>query len=257
MGFMDPEGPEEPRTYWIRRAVVTIPVLLVIVALIVLVTQLGRGGSPTTAEPPQPTGAPSSPTLLPADPTTAPTPSSSPTGDPSRDPSGEPSADPSRDPSGDPSKEPKPSDPPSSTESPTSTPKPTPPPKPAACDPGVLRTTLTGPKKVQPEKKVTFEAGVINGGKTTCTFTLDPDSYVFRVYSGTDQIWTTKDCATWLPKVDVELEPEEDVTWKIDWTVQRSKGCDLVPDKLKPGTYAANSLLEGAPPAQQIMQLTD
>lgn len=253
MGLLDPVGPEEPRTYWIRRAIVGGVAVLVVVALIVLVVQLRGGDDTTPAEQPPPTA----PSLQPAE---TPSDSSEPSDDPSDDPSDEPSKDPSGEASKKSSKDPskKPTDKDTASKEPTKKSSKSPsksPAKPAACDPSVLRTTLTGPKSITPEKEITFKAGVINGGDETCTFTLDPDSYVFRVHSGTDQIWTTENCTKWLPKVEVELKPEEDVTWKIDWTVQRSKDCDLVDTKLKPGTYAANSLLDKAPPAQLVMQL--
>lgn len=247
---MEPVGPEEPRTYWIRRAVVGGVILVVLVAVIALVAALAGGDEGNTAEPPPATG----PTLQPAG---TPTPTTSPSAtDGSPEPS---SSDKSSKSSSEPSKTPSASDESSKKSSKSAEPsKPAssaPPAKPAACKPADLRTTLTGPRTVTPGKDVTFQAGVINGGTTACTFTLDPESYVFRIYSGTDKIWTTDDCAKWLPEVTATLKPQQDVTWKVTWSVQRSKGCELVKAELRPGTYAANSLVEGAKPAQVVMQL--
>jgi len=266
---MEPVGPEEPRTYWIRRAVVGGVVLAVVIAVIALVAAL-TGGSDDgrTAAPPPPSG----PSLKPAE-TPTPTPTASPTsGDPSA--SGKESDDPDAKKSDDPDakksedtkndekknddkKDDEKKDEGKKDEDEKADPKKeeSDKPAPAACKPADLRTTLTGPRTVQPGKKVTFRAGVINGGSTACTFTLDPETYVFRIYSGSDKIWTTGDCDKWLPEVTTVLEPEADVAWKIDWTVQRSKGCELVDGELGKGTYAANSLVKGAPPAQVVMQL--
>ena len=250
---MEPVGPEEPRTYWLRRALVGGVVLVVVIAVVALVAALTGGDDGNTAEPAPPTG----PSLQPAG---TPTPTTSPS-------KSEASDEPGASDKSSASDKPGASDKSSASDKATSSGKPSgskkssskssskSPAKPAACKPDDLRTTLTGPRTVKPGKDITFQAGVINGGSTTCTFTLDPKAYELRVYSGSDKIWTTADCTKWQPKVEATLKPQADVTWKVKWTVQRSKDCKLVENELKPGTYAANSLVKGAPPAQLVMQL--
>lgn len=256
---MEPVGPEEPRTYWIRRAVVGGVVLIVVIAVVALVAALAGGDDGQTAEPPPPTG----PSLQPAEsptPTASSSDESSSSDKPSSSDKSSSSDKPSSsDKSSSSDKESdKKSDKESSSKSSTSKPskkESSKAAKPAACKPADLRTTLTGPRTVKSGKEVTFQAGVINGGSATCTFTLDPETYEFRVYSGSDKIWTTDGCKKWQPKVEATLKPQADVTWKIKWKVQRSKGCDLVDSELRAGTYAANSLVDGAKPAQLVMQL--
>lgn len=102
---------------------------------------------------------------------------------------------------------------------------------------------------------MSFEVGVINGATTACTLEVNEGNYEFRIYSGTDRIWSTKDCAAWNPKIKQVLEPEADVSWTVDWGVKRSKACGTTDDVLRPGTYAANALLNGAAPVQRVMQL--
>jgi len=253
-GMLDPVGPEDARTYWVRRGVVGAAALVVVILVIVMVSSLNSGGSTTGAPPPV---SPSGPALQPATPQGAgstpapsetPKTSGTPTAPASTSPSAKSSATKNESSKSDPSKK--------STKESTKKSTPTSAAPPPACKPADLRTTLTGPRDVKVGKPVTFEAGAINGGSAACTFTLDPKTYEFRIYSGTDRIWSTKDCDAWFPKVSTVLKPEQATTWKIRWTVQRSDGCDFAKTTLRSGTYAANSLLTSAPPAQLVMRLT-
>lgn len=243
-GMLDPVGPEEARTYWVRRGVVAAALLIVVVLVVIAVTSLNGGGASqgTPTVPSGPSLQPASATPVPPTDQSASPASPAPTDGASPSAPASPTA---------PSQTPSSAAPPaSSSAAPPSSPA-----APAACDPKVLRSTLVGPRDVRVGTPVTFEAGFTNGGTAACTLTLDPQNYEFRIYSGTDRIWTTRDCAQWLPKVSTVLEPEKAVTWKIDWSVQRSKDCSLTKDVLRPGTYAANSLLSGADPAQLVMQV--
>ncbi|MGD7708188.1 hypothetical protein [Microlunatus sp. Y2014] len=253
-GVLDPVGPEEPRTYWIRRGIVLAAVVALVVVIVVAVSALtGGAGGQAAAPPPTDSNAPS----LEPENSEPPTPSASPETPAPSSSGATPSASSSETPSATTS-------PSGSATSPAATPSATskapttsaPPPPPKACDPSQLRVTLTGPNQIKTGQQLSFEVGVINGSKTACTLEVNEGNYEFRVYSGTDRIWSTKDCAAWNPKIKQVLEPEADVSWTVDWGVKRSKApCSTTKDVLRPGTYAANALLTGAEPVQLVMRL--
>jgi hypothetical protein len=98
---------------------------------------------------------------------------------------------------------------------------------------------------------------LINGSDRACTFKQNADTVELKVYSGTDRIWSTADCAARVrPAVHV-VQPEGAVEWKIAWDGARSAtGCRARPETPRPGTYFATFQFAGAKPVQQRMVLT-
>ncbi|MGJ3508959.1 hypothetical protein [Enemella sp. A6] len=239
-----PVGPDSPRTYWARRVVVLLAVLVAVALLMWLLWPKGSEPVATAPSTPQ-TPAASEPTPDPSETAgqeTSPPAGSSPTPAPS------------------PTQAPSSSAPPTTTQpSPSATPTATPTPTPtavAACKPDDLRVTLTGPPKVTAGKTVDFELSVINGGSGPCALKIGPDNFELKVYSGTDRIWTTKNCADWVPKLAAELPPEKATTWTMAWPAKRSADkCKIRDEVLRPGTYVATAQLEGAKAVQHVMSL--
>lgn len=103
---------------------------------------------------------------------------------------------------------------------------------------------------------------VINGQSSPCLLDVNPDTFVVKIYSGSDRIWTTGNCDRWLGKAITgqELKPEASVGWSIDWPGQRSHpGCRLV-GGLRQGTYVATAQLtldkRNATPVQLVMRVS-
>lgn len=110
------------------------------------------------------------------------------------------------------------------------------------------------------DKKMTFKLSVINGSAVTCIVELTPKTFELKIFSGSDRIWSSDDCAKWLDaKPSHRLGVEKAYEWTIDWTGQRSESsCDLT-GGLKAGTYVATAALTIASatsePVQVVMQL--
>ena len=201
--LLHPVGPEEPRVYWVRRALVLVTVAAVAFGMIWLVWP--RQDAVTAA--PAGTGA------APSTPATAVT-------------------------------------------SPSTSPSPTAPAGPVACDPTAMRLTVAGFQRVKVSTKQAFTLSVINGGGEPCILTISPETYSLTVRSGDDRIWSTADCAKWLPTEKLTIKPETAHEFTVDWPLRRStSGCKTGKDKLKPGTYVATAVLLEKASAKQVMQL--
>lgn len=201
--LLHPVGPEEPRVYWVRRALVLLTVAVLVAGLVWLVWPRA---AVVTAVP----GG------------TSPAPSAS--GSPSASPSG--SATPS---------------------TPTG---------PVACDPAAMRLTVAGFQRVKVSTKQSFTLSVINGGTQPCILTISPKTYSLTVHSGDDRIWSTADCAKWLPEKKLTVKPETAHEFQVSWPLRRSSAtCKTSKGTLKPGTYVATAVLLEKATAKQVMQL--
>lgn len=227
---LHPVGPEEPRTYWLRRALVLVAVLAV-VALIVVVGVNAAGGERSAV--PQASPSPSQQQSQ-------------------RPPSASTSASPS------PSvTSPTPSPTPTRTKSPSPSPKPTKTPPPS-CDPDDLRATLTGKRKFKAKEDLTFNLSLINGGARSCVVEVTADTFELKVTSGNDRIWSTADCAKSVKSIKQTIGPEKAVEWQLTWDGKRSvKGCKTRPEVPRPGTYIATAHLDGAKQVKLGMTLVD
>ena len=64
---------------------------------------------------------------------------------------------------------------------------------------------------------------LINGSGQTCTATVNQDNFELRIYSGSDRIWSTKDCATIVKPLTRTLKAEQAMAWKLTWNGRRSR----------------------------------
>ena len=97
---------------------------------------------------------------------------------------------------------------------------------------------------------------LINGSGQTCTATVNRDNFELRIYSGSDRIWSTMDCATIVKPLTRTLKAEQAMAWKLTWNGRRSRtGCQSRAEIPRPGTYYATAQLAGAEPVQLLMTL--
>ena len=79
---------------------------------------------------------------------------------------------------------------------------------------------------------------VTNKGTTTCTRDLGQAAIELLVYSGSDRIWSSDDCAPGGPKDVTTLQPGEAATRRATWNGKRSlPGCEGSKAQAQPGTY--------------------
>lgn len=128
---------------------------------------------------------------------------------------------------------------------------------PVACDPKALRLTLSGPTSLKAGDSATFNTSIINTSSVTCDVVTTANSYVLIITSGTDEIWSSKDCDQWLPAKAGSLAPQKDLTWSVVWAGKRSaSGCKLVDPALRPGTYVATVTYQTATSQRLVLTLT-
>ncbi len=230
---LHPVGPEPVRTYWARRAAVVaaaIVLLAVVIALIVNGSTSGSAAEPPIDASPAPATTPTSSSTTSASPKPT-TPAASPPAS-SADTSGKPSA--------------------TGAASSTATPNP----GPVACEAKDLRVTLTGKRRLKVKKPNTFKLSVINGSGTTCIATVNKKNFELKIYSGTDRIWSSNDCATAVKSIRTKLPAERVSAWTMTWNGRRSaRHCKNRPEIPQGGTYFATAQLDGAKPVQLRMIL--
>lgn len=143
---------------------------------------------------------------------------------------------------------------PSASDSPTASPTPT---GPLACDASNSQVTLAGYQKVKQNGKQLFKVAITNGGNETCVLDLKPASFTLTVASGTDKIWTTDDCDTWVPTHSQKLKAGKSFEFGVTWPVARSaSGCKTAKSVLGTGTYVANAAFATDAKARQVFVVT-
>ena len=239
---LHPAGPEPAQTYWVRRVVVVAVAIVVLAVAGALIANGTSSGSAVQADPSPP--PPAAPTAATGSPTASPKPSAGARASASPTPSGSSSA------------ADKPSAKASASPSITPKPTPTPTPEPATCAADQLRPTLTGKQRLRPRERNIFTLSLINGSDQTCTVAVNRDNFELRIYSGSDRIWSTKDCATIVKPRQRTLEAEQAIEWKLTWKGRRSRdGCKSRPEIPRSGTYYATAELVGAEPVRLLMTL--
>lgn len=236
---LHPVGPEEPQTYWVRRAIVIgASVLALIVAIAIIVSQTSSGS--VVAQPTPSALDPSPPAA--STPTYTPTPSATPSPTDSADKEASPSARASS----------------TATARPSASASPSTKTAPVACPAGDLRATLTGKQRLKPKQANTFTISLINGSGAQCDLSVTSDNFELKIYSGRDRIWSTDDCAKSVKTVTKKLAKEQAVEWKMIWDGRRSRAeCKDRPEIPKAGTYFATAQFKGADPVQLRMTLRD
>lgn len=236
---LHPVGPEEPQTYWVRRAIVVgAAVLALIVVIAIIVSQTSSGS--VVAQPTPSALDPSPPAAT--TPTYTPTPSATPSEPTDQPPTSSPKASRSSKAGKDTTTKPSAS-PSTKTAS-------------ASCPADELRATLTGKQRLKPKQPNTFTVSLINGSGARCQLDVSSKNFELKIYSGRDRIWSSDDCAKSVKAIDKSLAKEQSVEWKMTWDGRRSRAeCKQRPEIPKAGTYFATAQFEGAEPVQLRMIL--
>lgn len=146
---------------------------------------------------------------------------------------------------------------PSTTPSVTGTPSPSPTPTgPPACDATNTSLALAGYQKVKQDGKQLFTLSLTNTGSETCLLTFSPSVFTMTVTSGSDRIWSTDDCAKWVPTQKGKLKAGKAFEFTVSWSVARSStGCKLSKATLGTGTYVAAAAFDTNAKARQVFQV--
>lgn len=143
---------------------------------------------------------------------------------------------------------------PSTSVTPSATPTPT---GPLACDASNSQLSLAGYQKVKQDAKQSFTLSITNTGKASCVLDLKPATFTLAVASGSDQIWTTEHCDTWVPTHKQSLKAGKAYEFTVTWPVVRSAtGCKTVKGVLGTGTYVANAAFASDAKAHEVFVVT-
>jgi hypothetical protein len=130
---------------------------------------------------------------------------------------------------------------------------------PAACEPEGLdvgvATALDGP--VEAGTKVPLAIVVGNEGAASCLLEVRPTSFRVLIVSGNDQIWDTADCPSLVPARSVVIAAGESSSLALVWPGVRSRqGCPTGQPQALPGYYAAEASVAGVVSPRDRFQLT-
>lgn len=267
-GLLRPVGPEDIRTYWIRRGAAILILLLLIIGLGFMIANIGRAGTPVAAEPlgqepaamkePAPAEGVVEEEAVPASgPTTAPQVDPAPSAAPApAQPAAEPTPTPTPAPESK-SEAPLPPEP-ANTFHQTATPPPAPASAgPSACSPADLRVSVKGPQRVRKDQPVAYDVSVSNTSAKDCTVAVNAKTFELKVYSGTDRIWSSHDCVAGMPAREALIAPGRSLDWQMEWRADRSMAeCKTNPEPMGSGTYVVTAQLAQAKPAQVVVQFT-
>ena len=229
---MHPRGPESAQTYWVRRAIVIVAAVIVLALLGWGISKLvGGSGQGTTATP----GAIGS--------TASTQTSGSSTGtQPGSSSSTSPAVTTSMDPAAA-SAQAAASSALAGTEH-------------LGCDPKLIALAVTGQTSVKTGSPTQISVTFTNTSDYSCILNFASNPFELRIYSGADRIWTTNDCAQWLPASPMAIASHGTVKYTVTWPTLRSKGgCGIRSDYLKPGTYVARAQVSGGVAKELVMKL--
>jgi hypothetical protein len=198
-----PVGPEPASTYWVRRALVLVAVLVVLYAAVALLTR-GDGTQTLGQETPAPAATASGP------------------------PQSPPVA------SGDAS--------PSAGASPRSSPSPSAPGAAVPCADTDLAVTAEAERDTYARgASPTLVLTVRNTSARPCRRDLGQGAAELLVTSGRDRIWSSDDCAPGGPPRPVVLAPQASDVIRVRWPATRSRpGCEGPKTPIEPGTYVVS-----------------
>lgn len=128
---------------------------------------------------------------------------------------------------------------------------------PSACASQDVGVSLAGYQKMVSGAAQPFKVTVINNSSRTCIMSISGTTVKLAVTSGKDRIWSTEDCAKWVPVKKATLKSKESTVVAITWTGGRSKpGCVSTKSVLGAGTYLGTAQVLGTVQARLPMQLT-
>jgi hypothetical protein len=143
---------------------------------------------------------------------------------------------------------------PSTSATPSASPTPT---GPVACDASNSQLRLAGYQKVKQNAKQSFRLSLTNNSALPCVLDLKPATFTLAVVSGTDQIWTTEHCDTWVPSHKQSLKAGKAYEFAVTWPVTRSAaGCKTAKSVPGVGTYVANATFASDAKARQVFVVT-
>ena len=111
------------------------------------------------------------------------------------------------------------------------------------CQPADLKITVKADQASYPVGgRPQLQLSVLNTGATPCVRDLGQAAIELLVFSGTDRIWSSDDCAPGGPKKLTTLSPGDAAITRLTWSGRRSTpGCAGTQTPSQAGTYRVNA----------------
>ncbi|MGH3545279.1 MAG: hypothetical protein ACRDPW_05080 [Mycobacteriales bacterium] len=219
-------GPLDPALYWRRRAVVGVPILILLLALATCAVTAGGSDTDTSK----------TNSARQSKPAPTPAPSSAPASTPATTP---------------------PSSPAPSSPSPAVSPTPTQPPGPVECTDNDLSVTVSLAHQKYPTKsKLPVKLSVANTSGKPCIRDVGAEQQEVQVFAGDKRLWSSDDCTDDHSTDKRTLAPNEKLTSWVTWNSTTSApGCQQS-SAAAAGTYQVTGRIGGKTSAPVIVTLT-
>lgn len=120
-----------------------------------------------------------------------------------------------------------------------------------------LRLSLAGYQKLAQGAKQPFTVAIKNAGTESCVLTVNSTTFVLAVTSGSDRIWSTADCAAWVPTKKLTLKHQASYQFQVGWPLVRSTPtCKTSKAAVNPGTYVGEATFSGSLKDRVVMLIT-
>lgn len=129
----------------------------------------------------------------------------------------------------------------------------------APCEPTDLTITVKSDQASYPVGgRPELQFSVLNTGAEPCVRDLGQAAIELSVFSGTDRIWSSDDCAPGGPKKPTTLSPGTAAVTRLTWSGRRSApGCAANAPPIQAGTYRVNARVGQLRVDGETFRLTD
>ena len=236
-GVLHPEGPEPAQTYWLRRALVLVALLILVLVSVGVAGAMGATRQGAAQDPAAVPSASVSGTA--SDATSTPPSGSSGSGPSGADPGSARSPSPSPSTSSAANKADK-----ADKAGPAAAAI-------ATCNPENLKLTVAGKQMLKVNKPAGFTVTVRNDGDENCRLNLTRNDFELKVTTGKKLLWSSKACSTATFLVAAKLDLDQSMSWAMLWDGRGvAAGCSQPGPELKRGTYLTTATLTGVKPAE-------
>lgn len=124
------------------------------------------------------------------------------------------------------------------------------------CDPAEISVTPEVPVAVA-GRRVPLELHLRSTDSAACTFTASRRTLTLRITSGSDEVWTARQCPASVPTRDLILRDNLDVTVTVVWSARRStdERCSAYNQWALPGYYHLEAAAYAGEPRDRQFEL--
>lgn len=108
-----------------------------------------------------------------------------------------------------------------------------------------------------PQHGVTIQLQVRSISEEACTWKVSPSTLSLKITSGSDDIWSSRECPRVIPQQRVTVRRAESTTLGVVWNSRRSdEECSRLTEWAAPGWYHVSAAALGGEPSEVQFELT-